>query len=260
MKSKPQGNRFGSLFWKWPVLLLLLPCLAMAQPEHLPWDSALMPVYDTMTETQQSLFDLLYERLWGLEEKIDLPRGTSYEDAALVLAAIRRECPELCLPREGFAITYRQKTPELADSVTLRCDRTQVEADRAFWAETAPGLLAELPEDTAERAEVLAERLCARLPYDSSLAEEEKTPQAALRSGRAQCTAYAALYAALCRMAGIPAAVVEGNVPSGRHAWNLIWVDGSTVLADLTARDAGTSLPRESYQPDEIYQQLEELP
>lgn len=212
--------------------------------------------YASMTESAQRVFDVLYDGLQAKQGRIDLPAGTSYEETDMALAAIRRECAELCLPREGFSIVWSQRSPDQAEAVTIRADWDTVEADRHRFLEIFESI--EVSGSQAEKAVQLAGWLADRLAYTPNLSAENYTCQHALSTGEAQCASYAGLYAALCRMHGIPAAVVEGNIPSGPHAWNLICVDGNWQQVDLTAMDAGVVLPPEAYQPDDVFRKMME--
>lgn len=58
-----------------------------------------------------------------------------------------------------------------------------------------------------------------------------------LRSGSGSCEAYCAMYSVMCALADLPARVVTGNAPGGRHAWNLVKLDGEWYHIDATWND-----------------------
>ncbi len=76
---------------------------------------------------------------------------------------------------------------------------------------------------------------------------EHQSAYGALVSGQAVCAGYAAAYQVLLNNAGIPAWTVTGvsEAPGGGsvgHAWNVLWLDGNCVYADVTWDDQPTAV------------------
>lgn len=100
------------------VLALLWPALTLAAPAT-PYDAGLMLRYQTLTGTQRTLFDLLYDAAAAGQEEITLPAYTAYDDAIIAMNALMEDCPELCALGRSYGVTYYQSMPERAKSVTL---------------------------------------------------------------------------------------------------------------------------------------------
>lgn len=86
----------------------------------------------------------------------------------------------------------------------------------------------------AEKALVLHDYVAANCVYDDALQDISRTPQGALGNGLAICTGYAEAYRCLLSKAGIPSVVVD----NGRHAWNVVQIDGEWYHVDVTWDDA----------------------
>ena len=79
------------------ALILLVLCLAapcLAEPAT-PYAADTMLYYPMLTAPQQQLFDLIYHVVLRGMERIELPEGTSYDDARTAMEAVRLDCPEL---------------------------------------------------------------------------------------------------------------------------------------------------------------------
>ena len=89
--------------------------------------------------------------------------------------------------------------------------------------------------------------LCARITYDA--AEDENGDKdcaiGALLNGRADCDGYADAMMLCCSLTGIPCRYIHGqsvdppqdNTSDGSHLWNLVFVNGSWLMCDVTWAD-----------------------
>lgn len=59
-----------------------------------------------------------------------------------------------------------------------------------------------------------------------------------LMKGKGVCAGYADAYRILAAYAGLDALKVHGDVPGGRHAWNLVYLDGKWLVVDVTWNDS----------------------
>jgi|HigsolmetaGSP12D_1036236.scaffolds.fasta_scaffold00566_11 hypothetical protein len=71
--------------------------------------------------------------------------------------------------------------------------------------------------------------------YDRTL--RKHSAYDALASGQTVCQGYASLTYLLLRKGGVAARIVEGTVPTGAHAWNLVKLDGKWYHLDTTFDD-----------------------
>ena len=67
------------------------------------------------------------------------------------------------------------------------------------------------------------------------LVKTETPAYSLLMEGRGDAEAFALVYAALCRQAGVPCTVVTGTLNGKAHSWNQIYVDGMARYVDLLA-------------------------
>jgi len=86
-----------------------------------------------------------------------------------------------------------------------------------------------------QRVKAIHDWIVLRLAYDAGLSRY--TAYEALRTGKGVCQAYALLAYKMFTAAGLPARIVEGTVPEGDHAWNLVRVDGRWYHLDVTWDD-----------------------
>lgn len=61
--------------------------------------------------------------------------------------------------------------------------------------------------------------------------------------GTTVCGGYAMTFQALAQALGLESMVLEGDTPSGHHAWNLVQVDGQWYHVDVTWMDDDTNTP-----------------
>ncbi len=98
-----------------------------------------------------------------------------------------------------------------------------------------------------EKERYLHDALCARITYDA--AEDENGDKdcaiGALLNGRADCDGYADAMMLCCSLAGIPCRYIHGqsvdppqdDTSDGSHLWNLVFVNGSWLMCDVTWGD-----------------------
>lgn len=223
-----------------PVLLvLLLPCAALCEPAHMPYDGALCLSYRTLTDTQRQLFDLLYDAACQGETTVRLPETTAYADACDVMELLLRDCPELCALDNAYSLVYPLDHPERAEEV---CLRYAMHPERqAALVDRSRQLAGQAAGSDWERALFLHDALCLLLAYTPD-ASSPYTAYGALMEHRAVCEGYAKAMALLCRLDGIPCSVVSGWAisPGGEtqsHAWNVLELREGVVVCDVTWDD-----------------------
>lgn len=230
------------------LLILLFPCAALAQPEHAPYDMSLSIRYAGATESQRALFDMLYDALWQQEAEVALPEDTPYREVTAVHELLVQEAPELCAVDTTWNIWYYERTPDKAHAVSLQYD-VLPEARRELMV--AAAALAETIDDAQGaygRALALHDLVCDRVAYTPG-AVNEHNAYGALAEGRAVCDGYAAAYALLMRLSGIPCSVISGealeeNGTWTAHSWNIAALGGQQLLFDLTWDDQRAGLIR----------------
>lgn len=221
---------------KWLCLLaLLLPCIAQAAPDT-PYDAALMLYYPQLTQAQQAVFDLAYPAAWQGEERVELPRGTSYDDACAAMNALTLDCPELCALSGAYSVGYYQSSPQEAIYIDLKY--IMLPACQQELLETAAALAAQAEGDEFTRELRLHDLLCQAVTYDGA-GEHAHNAYGALAQGRAVCDGYARAMTLLLRLSGLESGMVSGVMleTGASHAWNLVKVEGSYAWLDVTNDD-----------------------
>lgn len=79
--------------------------------------------------------------------------------------------------------------------------------------------------------------------YEQAAAKYDLENNITLSSKYGVCQNYAELFQAMCTRAGIPCILVTGMGNGGRHAWNMVYVDGRWLYVDCTFDDPVSSTP-----------------
>ena len=192
---------------------------------------------------------LLAEGLTACSESIDL-QGASLTPSELgrIYAELLLDRPELFHVAARLSYTYRDLWVEgellrvverVYPSYTLT--GTALTAARALYRATLTALLGEMDVSRGETHPGEAERvlwihdlLADRYAYDTRPAGNADA-YTLLRDGVGVCQAYALVFLALCRGAGLEADVVVSATMD--HAWNHVRVDGVWYHVDVTRDD-----------------------
>lgn len=216
------------------LALCLIPC-ALAESRPYP-DSTVLSVL-TLTDAQRRLADFLYGPILRGETHIDLPDKTLYDDVSTAMGCLMQDYPELFHLGRNYSVGYYRNKPEYATWLepTYRMDAAEA-------ASLREQLLAQarLAADFSPDLDVILDVLCQSVLYGGN-EEMRHTAVGPLLQGAATCEGYAQAVALVCRMKGIPCGVIIGNATDNagrtdRHAWNLLRMNGYTLL-DLTWND-----------------------
>ena len=228
------------------ALILLVLCLAapcLAEPAT-PYAADTMLYYPMLTAPQQQLFDLIYHVVLRGMERIELPEGTSYDDARTAMEAVRLDCPELCALSVGaYSIGYTADQPEQAVAIVPQyCMEASRQSELVHLARC---LAAGASGDEFTREWYFHDLLCRTVTYDLT-ASAPHTAWGALVEGRAVCDGYARAMTLLCRLAGIRCGMVSGTSTTAKgtnaHAWNILCIDGAWTQLDATFDDLDSEM------------------
>ena len=118
--------------------------------------------------------------------------------------------------------------------------------------EAALALTDNLSGSDLEKERALFDALCGIVTYDAEEYEgssDKDCATGALLNGRADCDGYADAMMLCCSLAGIPCHYIHGrSVDSprgsdGSHMWNLVYVNGSWLMCDVTWGDLDSGGP-----------------
>lgn len=227
------------------VLLTLAGCglvehLAVSAPpeDYVPVEDGFRYSKSLLSPQEQALYDQLLSGLKAGEERI----SGLYPDHAMITAAVQaidRDYPELfwfsgqgAIETTLFADTPLSAAycPEYTMDETERAT-TQQQIDT--WTSTC---LAGLPTEGGdfEKALYLFEYLVAHADYRET---EDNSMANIMVDGTGLCGCYAKTMQYLLTQVGIPCAYVTGLADGVRHAWNLVWLDGTPTWMDPTWGD-----------------------
>ena len=224
-------------------LLLFLSLMLLAAPARaltLPYDEATVLSVLELTEAQRALAEFLYTPVFNMESRIELPRGTAYDDVSAAMSCLTQDYPELFHLSKDYVIGYYRNTPEAAAWLEPAYRMT---ADEAAQARALLYAQAYLIADASADALVLHDRLCTIVTYGGDT-DMRHTAVGALLQGQATCEGYAQAMTLLFRMKGIPCGVITGTAVdktgmSERHSWCIADIDGYTLI-DPTWNDQDT--------------------
>lgn len=216
------------------LFTLVMPC---AGALTLPYgEDTVLSVLD-LTPAQRALADYLYEPVFNGVERIELPKGTLYDDVSLAMGCLMQDYPELFHLGKNYSVGYYTDEPEYATWVepTYRMNAREAASLRSqLYAQ------AYLAADYSPDLDVIFDVLCQAVSYGGDT-EMRHTAVGALLQGQATCEGYAQAVTLICRMKGVPCGVIVGDAmdSSGnvdRHSWNIARMNGYTLI-DLTWND-----------------------
>lgn len=144
---------------------------------------------------------------------------------------------------------YSQTTPTVATTVSSTANINYKRADSIalnfqrnkyyFYSETAQEL-AETFTTEREKCRAIFRWVANNIKYDYEVMNDYKKdrvdPLVVYKTKKAVCAGYASLFQAMCEEAKIKCLYITGEAkPSGiRHAWNMVKLDGSWYVMDVT--------------------------
>jgi len=211
------------------LLLMLLPLHAGAMT--LPYGAETVLSVLDMTDSQRALADFLYTPVFNMEARIELPKGTAYDDVSAAMGCLMQDYPELFHLGRDYTIGYYRDAPQFASWVE---PQYRLSAEEAAAARAALYAQAWLIADASADALALHDQLCALVTYGGNT-DMRHTAVGALIEGQATCEGYAQAMTLLFRMKGVPCGVITGTATdasgvSERHSWCIADVDGFTLI------------------------------
>lgn len=105
-----------------------------------------------------------------------------------------------------------------------------------------------------EKLLVIHQYICDNVAYDKSLTKH--SAYNALAQGESVCQGYALLMDKMLEKAGIKTIIIDGSIPEGSHAWNLVFIEGLWYHVDATNDDTNNNLfflKTDKYMRDQSY-------
>lgn len=205
----------------------------------------------TLNEPGRRAYDAILAAALAGETEGTLPAPVSAPVFAAAANAVRADTPML----EALEITAAG-SPARVFTID-QPDQVQRLRRRQAIQEAAAALLEDLPQEPAQRAALLHDRLLDHISYRKGPAQPvDGTVYGGLVNGVAVCNGFSRSFQYLCQQAGIPCYFIEGTSIRGiPHSWNMVLLNGDWLYVDATW-DA-SSYPR-SYH-DYFLVSLEEM-
>lgn len=206
--------------------------------------------YDMLSEEEQAWYADMYAIMNGMYTGAALsPQG--YGNAAeqridKIFQYVMNDHPELFFV-QGYGYTAYEQNGEIV-KISFEGDYTMSAAGREQKQEAmdaaVEACLAGISGDATEYEKVkyVYEYIVLHTDYNREAPENQNICSVFI-GGESVCQGYAKAAQYLLDRLGVRSTLIVGNVRGGeRHAWNLVWVDGSSYYLDVTWGDA-------SYRP-----------
>ena len=94
------------------LMAALMMCFVSAAALEKPYPADTVLTVLPLTETQQTLADMLYDAVFAHQARIELPLGTRYDDASAALQHLMLDYPELFHLGHNYTLGYYRDQPE----------------------------------------------------------------------------------------------------------------------------------------------------
>ena len=156
---------------------------------------------------------------------------------------------------DQISYTYTKTENLLKIDFTVKYRTTK--AQEAYVDNQVTSILATIikPDMTNdEKLSAIHKYIVDHVEYDWTL--KKYTAYDALYSGKAVCQGYALLMDKMLESVGIKSIIIDGSIPEGNHAWNLVQLDGLWYHVDATNDDINNNkyyLKTDTYMRDNNY-------
>ena len=208
--------------------------------------------YSQLSSDEQQVYATLYEALYLRKDSVDLNfKGTARFE--VILDCLFADCPEFSYAHLGG--TY-YTTGDTVTSYTFEYHDSggQAAIKTAQLNNVANAIMEQVNAASTqqEKVRIIHDAIAQRCSYNDAAAymdaetvwksaPDAGTAYGALVGGSAICGGYAKAFEYLCHLAGIACIYDSGTADtdqmSGPHAWNLVQVDGTWYVCDVTWDD-----------------------
>ncbi len=217
------------------VLCALFVLHAFAEPSRCPyslWNQSIH--YRNMSAAQRKFFDDMYDAVRDQKEWVPIEKLTT-DEAYLIADTLFNECAELCSLGKWIVWGHDINGVWTPTKMHLEYKRSLSEQENFInYARTLSRRFTSVND--------VYVYLCENLKYgDSSKHPEQAYAYESLKGGLAVCNGYAQSMAMLCHFAGLECSYIDGGTKNGgRHAWNIVRINGKYTLVDCTWDDKGS--------------------
>ena len=183
-------------------------------------------------ELYAELYDSLYFAALKGKTEVAIKENTfTVDEASVVYSLMRNDHPEMIWIDPGFGYyTYGEKIISLLPKYN---ELFENEKEIEKFDKAVKKLIAGVGGSDRDIALTLHDRLCERVVYDIT-ADHCHDAYGAIVESAAVCEGYSRAYQYLLSLCGVEATTVVGEAGGEGHAWNLVDMDGSWTLVDVT--------------------------
>lgn len=190
--------------------------------------------------TLQGLGDSIYEQLELHKSEMNIAYDGDHKELSAnigtILQAAFAKDDYVAYNVDSYLYTIHtwSATAKIKLNVKYRESATETQEVDNIVRKTLPDLVNNAMPDSA-KVRAIHDWIVTHVAYDTSL--QHYTAYDALTYGTTVCQGYSLLAYRMLGMAGIESRIVEGNVDSGSHVWNLVRIGGRWRHMDVTWDD-----------------------
>ena len=211
--------------------------------------------YNALAAREQQIYDVLYDAMASRDTKTAyLAFVPTQIEFSAAFDAVLYDNPLFCdlIPQDCTVTAGDHAAYMTLSYLPDGEERRRVLTDFAA-SMTQDGSIQSLSD--AELALVLHDNLTQHCQYSEKPLSAYPTAYDAV-TGNADSYGYALLYTLVCREAGVDCALVSGTVTAndtvGKHAWNVLTLDGVTGYTDVMWNDAAASVAMDGADDDAL--------
>jgi transglutaminase/protease-like cytokinesis protein 3 len=197
------------------------------------------PYRAMLSESQQAVYDQIYESVGELEKEVTLCRQLEQSSIKNVMNAVFNDHPEFFWLDTDYSYGYTSKGTVV--SVTLQYNSTadSMQSSRTAFLEAASKIINTASTYAAdeEKEKYVYKSLQNICEYDED-SEMNQSAYSALVLGSSVCAGYSRAFQYIMQQLNIPCYFCTGYANGGNHAWNIVYIDGKYVNVDLSWDDS----------------------
>ena len=230
------------------VLTIATETYAYAQPQTNTFVTK--TIYQSLTEKQQQLYEIIYENVISHTETIDLrDYNFTITDLQTAYFAVDYENPDIFWTTGVFNYKYRKDSTVV--SFTPVYGRTEAECNDIYCSlqSKTQSVINSVKKINSKmkRIKYIHDFLINTVTYSNTNTASERDIDGALLHGKAQCEGYSKTFAYLCQSIGINCICVYGTYKTRQHMWNMIEINNKWYHIDVTFDDLGMDIPTYDY-------------
>ena len=227
--------------------------------DHNTYPYEMERMYDSLTESQQSLYNEILSKVLNLEDfeytEEEYGQEVLNDIYTTVYAAIVHDYPETDIyfivedVLDGdYTVGMKSRYFMPYDSnMTIVCDKTALRKELRVFDEVCNLVIENMPEKASayDKYRYLAAYISNTTEYDYNFigGPELGNAYGSISGGLSICQGYSKGFEYLCRKANLWCRCVDGIVNDESHMWNLVKLDGGTYYIDITWCDNGINTP-----------------